>query len=1247
MNFKNTVLIFCVIISAIASSCSDDTDERKSGSGIEPKITGAISVPTRAHDAQWDENDAIGLAMLVHNGTDIINDVYNYHYYTPSSSGEFIAGERTIYFPQDGRNVTFRAYYPYVSGLTPEMLIPVNVSDQQTPTEIDLMSAEHISGFSKADRNVHLRFHHRLSKMIFKLRAGEGEEYLPMNTLGVKIKGMKTTGIYDLINETLTVNDNSIQDITIPVRNNATERFGIVLPRPAGQGVSFEFSSPQGDTFVANMSDTLNLQSGYKYTFYITLDANSISIRVDIQDWIEGASTYYDIFGISNPAGESSGVRPGDQIAVYLNNGTVYNLLDSFTYNATGRWTSPVPHYWEDIPYNPAEIRASMTAAPALNPTQLPDILISDIISVPKNTGANIELRHAASKVEVELRSTTFTQEELDGATITLPGYLTGAREERAVFIPGSERTNILVDRTDPARGVAIFQPQPISPEAAIVIVNINGRDYTAYTDASGYIFEPGVAHRLVINLSENEVSISARIIDWTPGLPSYYEALVVTTSPGATEGVNPGDILNVYLNENSSYSLLSRFTYNGNGDWSANPEVYWEDIDADPAQMRASMITAPALNPTQLPDILTSSVINVPQNSGADFVLRHNASKAIVGLFSNTFTPQQLESATITLPNYLMGGEEQNGAFVEGTQRGNIIVDRTDPVNGIVLFQPQNIAAGDPIIRITINNRDYTAHAGSNGFTFEPGVAYTLIVTFNEEAVSVSAKVVDWTTETIGLNANELGVAVEGAEGVLDNEEMNVYTSISSERPLLSTFTYHAGANTWSAEPIVFWDDLPSPLTFYASILRTPRYNETQLDDYLVAAPVQGTASNGVSFELTHPASQVVVQLISTDGTFSTAELAAMNITLPNYATGATVINGIFTPGTSTGNVIVEKNVGSSGNSAIAIIQPQTIATGTTVVTLTNPATGRDYNVTHTAPIEYRAGISTVLQIDMSKTELTISANAITWQAGETINMVPTAITVGGTLDNTADFFRNRTIHVYKLGADFQSLTYSYLPGTTGYTWQGDQLYWDDQQLQPLNLTGVYYPAQALIPNITGTITSFAWDLPEDQSGGYDDYDLMMNRQLLNSPSYVNFVFRHVLSKVRIELVSQEFTPAELSGAIVQINNVAIQGSASLNTAAVTAGSSRTTVTPRTDTDGSVYSALVMPQTIAQNTPIVTITLRGYPNTPFTGTIQQNLTFVPGRENVITVTLRKTEIELSSTLENWQTGNSGSVIIE
>ena len=479
----------------------------------------------------------------------------------------------------------------------------------------------------------------------------------------------------------------------------------------------------------------------------------------------------------------------------------------------------------------------------------------------------------------------------------------------------------------------------------------------------------------------------------------------------------------------------------------------------------------------------------------------------------------------------------------------------------------------------------------------------------------------------------------------------MNVYISEGASRRQLSTFTYNQSSDSWTASPAVYWENITGTPAFYGSILRAPKLNDTQLDDYLVAdavTPVEGTP---VNFTLRHPAAKVIVQLRSNDGTFSTTELSNMVITLPNYLIGAEVNNGVFEPDPSnlTGDIRVEV----VNNNATAIIRPQNAIAGRTVVNIQDPATGRDYPVTHSTNIQFSAGVATTLVIDMGKTAVAISANAIDWEQGAQIPLVPQAITISGTLDQSSTFFRNKTIYAYKLGDDFKELTYSYLPvssGSTTFNWQGTEtLYWDDLNGQPLNITGVYYPEQASIPDVSQNSLTFPWNLPVNQSSGYDRYDIMMSRLSFQTPSYVNFNFTHILSRVRVRLVSDEFTATELQGASIMLNNMIVDGSASLNTGTATAANTPKNITPLSETtdNGTEYSALVMPQTINTGTTIVTVTLRDYPTTPFPGILDRNLVFVPGKENVITITLRKTGILISATLEEWTMGDSGSIIIQ
>lgn len=1262
MKLQKFAFIISALLFTTLISCDDERNNSPEGDRVKATFTAGIS--TRVSDVMWDVNDAIGLAMVdaAAQGT-ILENVYNRRYYTTTTSGNFIPAtpDDIIYFPQNGQEVRFKSYYPYLETVGQDLIIPLSVADQTDMSAIDFMSAVHESGFSKEDPNVNLRFHHRLSQVIFRVSVAGDVSNIQLQNVTLTAKGMATSGVYNLNNETLTVNQGSVADVVIPRRGAANERIGIVMPRPAGEGVSFELTTPEGSNFIADMPADLTLEAGHKYIFNVLLEGTAISLSVTIEDWVEGPVTNLDVVGIATPAGESVGVAPGDRLQVYMRNGNDFEPLTLFTYNTEGEWTTTDPVFWEDITADPVDLRASLLPRePAKNDTQLPDIILSNELSVPHNTGADFVLNHVGSRVAVVLQSNVFTADELSAATITLPEYLTGGQEVNGVFVPGTTRQDVLIDRTDPQDQFAIIQPQPVSAGGGLVNILINGRTYTATAGDQGFLFEAGVAYQLVITVNSNEVRVSARVVDWIPSAPHEFEILQVTPTLEDTEGVDVGARMAVYRNDGTDYTSWANFTYTGGNTWVPDTEVFWESIVGNSVDLRASIVAQPRLNEYQMDDLLIADDITVPYATGVDFVFRHVASRLLVRLISDTFTQADLDGATVILPQYTDGGTELNGQFVPGQAVNDIpmvivpgatrAVASTNP--HVALIQPQTIDAGRYMFRVRIGTRDYFATAPQGGFAYEAGTAYGITIHVNEDNVTVSAQVIPWNQTSFDLNAFRIGTSLPGASsGINNGEQMSVYISNGAARDLLSTFTYNAAGDSWTSSPAVFWENISGTPAFYASILRAPRLNDTQLDDYLVADPVTPVEGTPVNFTLRHPASQVIVQLRSNDGTFTSAELSNMIITLPNYIIGGDINNGLFEfpQDNPTGTVTVEK----VNNSAVALIRPQTAVAGRTVVNIQDPATGRNYPVEHSVNIQFAAGLATTLVVNMEKSAIRLSAEVIDWQEGPTLPLVPQAIEISGTLEQTSAFFRDKTIYAYVMGDNPQELTYSYLPvapGSTTYTWQGTQtLYWDDFQNLPLNITGVYYPAQASVPTLAEGQTNFAWNLPTDQSQGYDAYDLLMSRLSMAVPTYANFNFNHVLSRIRVRVISDEFTPDEFQDMSVSLNNLRLNGTASLVSGQVTAANSRSTVTPLMQTvqNETSYSALVMPQVVNTGTTIATITLRDYPNTPFAAVLTSNLSFEPGRETVITITLRKTEVVISATLEDWTAGDSGNIIIQ
>lgn len=1001
------------------------------------------------------------------------------------------------------------------------------------------------------------------------------------------------------------------------------------------------------------MADDLELEGGYQYTFYVTLQETPAQITAEIKPWNDGRTTDYDALQISDEMGSNEGALEGDIIKVYMQDADAFSLLSDYTYNGTA-WEPETPVYWEDISADPAVLRASLEREEALHETQMPDILVSETINVARNRSAHFVLQRAATKVFVVLESSTFDQDELDDADIVLPDYLTGGSVVDGAYVedPAGQRGNIIVDRTNPALGVALFNPQRISPEGAVVTVTIAGRDYTAYAGSQGMNFQAGIANTLVVKLEQQEATVSARIVDWKEGTPSEMEVVEFGTPAGASENVDFGTQMTVFMEDEGGNALPPyNFTYNPDGKWRTTPTIYWNDIQGDgPYTVRSWILPEEeAWDPSQIEDYLVADEITVDKFNGADLTLRHAASMVLVSLSSSTFSAVQLASATVSFPDYETGGSFSNGEFIPGSTPGDIT-----PVKDIsgawkALIQPQTIPAGNTILSVTIADKTYNAVATGTDFTYAPGEITRITVYVEENALTVSATVVDWTSRDINLNALLPTVIQEDSEGVLDGEQMAIYYYVSGNPDIqTATYTYDASTGQWSSPAPIFWDDLRvnSPIT--ATLFRQPAaYNDTQVADHMILSSsmtVPPTSAN-MHFNFVHPASKIFIQV---DGgtDFTDEEIEAMTFTLPQYISGGKVINGQYVYGNTTGDI--EVAVDEDGQ-AVAIIDPQTIQAGNTVVRIRNQA-GQVYNATYGSNLTFSPRQSTVLKIQLRKTGLSLSASTVDWIPQTPIELIPTAIVVSGQLGDTDDFFRNKTIHLYKWGganaANFWTDTYSYLQGQNGFVWSGTPRYWDDQ-VSPLNMTAVHFPVEESIPTVANNTISFPWSVPANQSSGYDNYDILTDYLPVSAPQALNFEFEHPLSKMTLVLVSDEFTVTEMERASITLNDFMVGGEINMPQGTATATGTGQTVIPFTETAGVQYSALLMPQPKAANTNIITVTLPQYSNTPFQGSLSTALNLTAGNNHIITIRLRRTSIQMSATVKPWVDSQTGEIVIE
>lgn len=1043
----------------LAVACTNDVVQPGAEDGVAVRITadagglqksgaGNAQGSTRATNDVWNAGDVIGVTMVNPQSLDVMSPYRNFGYTTPGD-GKFSPNDagQIIYFPTNDAEVTFSAYYPYKKDLAPNLLIPVSVKNQKVLADIDLMTAEHLSGTSTKDPNVKFHFHHRLAKVVVNLTTDNNSISI-LNDVQLVMKGLKTEAVYDLLDEKLVV-ENNLPDanVAIPVYNARGE--AILLPRTAGEGVEFEITTSDGGKYRAALSSDIELKAGYVHTFHIRLKSPA-EISATIEPWIEGPTRHFDVIRLVTGLGITQGFEAGHALDLFLKEGTDpdFGLLRKFTYAGNNTWTPDAPIYWESITGNPAIFRGATILEDALNNTQMADILISKDMEVTPYTGVNLELEHVGSKVTVVLQSSdgTFTSADLNSASIVLPDYLnSGSYNDKGEFVPGTGRGNIT-----PEEGIAIFPPQTIAHGDNILTVTINGRLYEVKADeAAGFVYEKGTHYTLILDAGKAEVEMSTVIKPWEEETVEFNEIRVGATNLGPNQGdLVDGDALYLFTGDDTDRaSLPGRFEYNEVTDtWvysGPSAPLYWEDI-ANTGNIYGS-ITRPAISTTannnQSADYITAVPVENKggtNNTALNFRLAHQVAKVNVMLRSNTYDESKLLSANVTLPGYYIGGRLDKGIYVPGTNKGPISLDK--PVktgdapnvtyNTASYLQPQTIALGQNLVAVEIEGRIYTVkpeevNATPADIKYEAGKVTNLIITIEKTGLSISVEITPWMElPPLEFEALFFTVTNKASAGFENNDEIKFYKLNADGDAVVDNsniYKYAGGLNNGTLSPVEtpwYRDDfrtgdlisavypanasaLASGASTFDWTCKSTGTTNAHADDIMVAAPVADRnlgeiqADGNVHFEFKHVLSKVSINLIAGEG-FTNDEIRLSDVEMNNFKLSGTVdvIHGKATPTGDATDAFNPKKLDNvytvTGKTVVssyeAFVMPQTITGNTVMVTV--KLNGVKFEVKLDADKLFNPGAHNMLNLTLNKTGVVLSAEIKPWTPEDPIDV-------------------------------------------------------------------------------------------------------------------------------------------------------------------------------------------------------------------------------------------------------------------
>lgn len=285
---------------ALLAGCANDhegTDAPADGR-VALQLSGGIHVQTCAHDAAWDKNDRIGIYMLK-TGTEteiVLGGVENIPYETKEGDGKFAPSGTVIYFPVDGSNVDFRAWYPYQDAAE---TWTADLTDQSSQAALDLMTAYANSSteaggtvYNKKQPKVGLDFSHRLTKLVLNITNGSGISDAELSGLKVEVTKQWKTATYAPDFDGIGL-EKTVAGIALLTRADGTFAEAILFPddltgESPTKGRQLVFTFTTGEVFYWNIPDTKSFNAGEKNIYDITINRTGLEVTASISDWNKG-----------------------------------------------------------------------------------------------------------------------------------------------------------------------------------------------------------------------------------------------------------------------------------------------------------------------------------------------------------------------------------------------------------------------------------------------------------------------------------------------------------------------------------------------------------------------------------------------------------------------------------------------------------------------------------------------------------------------------------------------------------------------------------------------------------------------------------------------------------------------------------------------------------------------------------------------------------------------------------------------
>ncbi len=261
MNKSVSKLCFSTLLAVVLTGCANEDEVVNTTDRVVSFTTTSLH---RASGTSWDKGDAIGVFM--EKAVEPAGSLTTAKYTTANGDGNFTSTQ-PLYYPADGSQVNFVAYYPYDATLS-STTYPVDVTDQSVPANIDLMYANNLQGLSLTNRNARLEFSHQLSTLTLELKSADGTA---LTGISATVSGTAAQAGFDMATGTFSA-PYATADIAMniaPVTATSATATALLIPGnyPEGIKVKLELNGK-----VQTLAPTLTqLSKGENYSYTINV----------------------------------------------------------------------------------------------------------------------------------------------------------------------------------------------------------------------------------------------------------------------------------------------------------------------------------------------------------------------------------------------------------------------------------------------------------------------------------------------------------------------------------------------------------------------------------------------------------------------------------------------------------------------------------------------------------------------------------------------------------------------------------------------------------------------------------------------------------------------------------------------------------------------------------------------------------------------------------------------------------------